>query len=278
MRCAACALVALVGTAATADPLPPSAPLGRWVVEGRAGELDCVLSRDFGDAAHPIGLAIRPSLAGRVTVLVSFQTKTLQRLRATTGKVTLLPAGLVVSGDRSFKFAPDLERETMAVTFNPTRTQALLAGLVDASAIGVEVGERNVLLSTGPTRAAATALAGCQAQLAQSLGANQAAFIHPASESALEWVKPEDYPPSDRAALPASRAVMLLTIERDGKPTACRAAVPSGHPASDEATCRALLRRAHYDPAPGSSPRHAVIRMSWTAIGSSLIPVAENSF
>lgn len=281
LRSAICALPALISTTATADPPQPLPPVGKWVVDGRIKELDCLLSRDFGDPAHPIGLAIKPSLTGYATIAVSFETKTLQRFPGTKGKVTVLPAALAVVGERSFKYVPGTGRETVAVSLNPSEGQALLAGLPNASAIRLEIGDRSFLFSTNSIRSASVTLAACRDGIARALGVDPTAVIQAPSERLIQWVKPEDYPSSDRKALLGNRTIVLLTIGPNGKPTACRTATSSGRAAWDETTCTALLRRASYGQSvsgPMSRDRYGIVRVGWTAIGSNLIPIAEDTF
>lgn len=257
------------------------APLGKWVVEGRAKELDCVLSRDFGNPSHPTGLAIRPSITGRTSVVVSFETPKSQRFASTTGKVTLLPAALVSSGERGFKYVPEVGREAVEIALTPIEGQTLLVGLPDASAIDVAIGDRGFLLSTGTLHSAGVALATCRSELARTLGADLSAFVHAPAVRSVHWIEAEDYPNSERKSPPDGPTIALLTVGPDGKPTACRAAMSSGRTAWDDATCNALLCRADHGAGQSRqapSSRYALIRVSWTTVNSRHIPVSEDDF
>lgn len=63
------------------------------------------------------------------------------------------------------------------------------------------------------------------------------------------WITADDYPPAMLRLGAEGRSVVALAIDASGAVTGCKVTQSSGFAALDEATCRALMRRARFRPA-----------------------------
>ena len=63
------------------------------------------------------------------------------------------------------------------------------------------------------------------------------------------WVTTNDYPPASLRANESGTVAFLLTINPQGRVSACMIIMSSGHPLLDEATCSLVTRRASFTPA-----------------------------
>ncbi len=72
------------------------------------------------------------------------------------------------------------------------------------------------------------------------------------------WVTPDDYPARALVAEHEGITAFRLTISKNGNPLFCDITQSSGHDELDSATCKALMRKARFNPALDASGKAVV--------------------
>ena len=86
------------------------------------------------------------------------------------------------------------------------------------------------------------------------------------------WVTNYDYPPAARDEKRQGVSEFKLSVNAEGQVSACEITKSSGHADLDEATCRVLTRRAHFNSASDpSSIRYYSNKFTWKIGSDSLI-------
>lgn len=70
----------------------------------------------------------------------------------------------------------------------------------------------------------------------------------PTPRNMESWIEGDHYPADALRVRAEGRTAFILTIQPDGRPSACRITVSSGNAYLDEATCE-LFRKGRFDPA-----------------------------
>lgn len=255
----AAAALALTGQAAASSALKPAS---KWHVEYRAGA--CTLSRRFGDAAFPLQIVFKSSagaiLDGLALTMPDLRTNSARRA---SGSLAVLP-----SGDQFLLqwvgSPPDSGKQRRVWSVLP---QTALATLPDATALRLDVGgPAPIMVETGPLKAAFAATRRCNDDLLRHWGANPAAMMpYPRSEQILRWLRAENYPEKALRANESGEVRVLISIERTGKPVACRVVLSSGSTSLDEGTCALTMRKGQFDPAAADGPetRYLLYPILW---------------
>ena len=140
------------------------------------------------------------------------------------------------------------------------------AALGDATSITIETDGTSVALQLQNTGRALDALKACEDRLLRGWG------VDPATRATLDdsvqlsdLFGPQSYPPAALRDGASGQVIVVVTVDPEGKPTACRMVASSGNAALDEATCRILERRARYKPADAGrrENRSAVASVHW---------------
>jgi protein TonB len=74
-------------------------------------------------------------------------------------------------------------------------------------------------------------------------------LAHPPTPRNIEsWIQGDHYPTAAFVARAEGRTAFILTVQPDGRPSACRITESSGNADLDEATCE-LFRKGRFNPA-----------------------------
>ncbi len=225
---------------------PPLAPASRWTVE--YAEKMCVVSRGYGDPAHPVIVAFKP------TPFSDQLQSVILGSRAQLGKEGSLDLALEAPG-RTFDkkqpgtrvYFPDGDRAVLTYYIS----RAAFEGLVDAPTFTVRPKSGPVIsVALALNKPLLAALEKCEVNLMVQLGydpKNLAAVVTRAtSNSPAEWITQDDYPASALMKHEQGMVVIAWTISTAGRVTDCKILQSSGSNDLDKAACGAILRRGRY--------------------------------
>lgn len=254
------AWAALLLAGQAAEPVA-LAPAGKWTLE--YGNKECTLARSFGSSSGVVTFALRTGLEKRFGELMLV-------LRAPipagpnegSGRVLLSPSGRAF--DAQWLRVP--LRNSSARSVSVSVDSSFWGAFHQADSITFEIGEAApVALRTGSIAKAAVALDSCRGDQLRSLGADPDAVVDPDPEQIVRLFGPGTYPREAIMAGAQGRAVVLLTVDRSGAPTACRPLVSASHQSLDSVTCGNLMRGARFATVADSGPvkRWSVVSVRW---------------
>lgn len=252
-------------------------PSTRWVLD--YAEENCRLARNFGEGKERVTLVIdqfapgdwfRITLAGKPLRVNNMARLDKAKLRfgphepesEITAKVGTTEAGepvLLVNG--TLRLAPLTEEERAAAKaaaedgrrFEP----APIGPAREAAATWLELTKamrRDVILETGPMAKPLAALRGCSWDTVKFWGLDveqqKTLTRKPRStRSPMTWFNANDYPTSMIRDGYEGVVNFRLLIDAAGKPTSCKIQISTHPKAFDDAVCRAVMKRAEFEPA-----------------------------
>lgn len=248
--------LAALALAAQGAALPPT---GKWLVEYNEG--DCTMSRPFGDAAKPVTFAFQPSPTGALgSVALLLPPNGRSGVRRGKGTVVMLPSGRrfgaqwamgpLADGRRGVRFQAD---------------QGFWDALPGATAMRIELGsEPPFTVALGAMKGPLTAIKTCSDDLLRTWGAEPGAIARIAG-SPGQYFSDDAYPTQAIRRHEQGRTTALATVDRDGRPTACRTVKTQASPALDKVTCEILMRNVRFEKAAPDGPaqRWAVLPVTW---------------
>lgn len=230
-------------SSATPPPLPPAS---RWTVE--YAEKMCVVARGYGDPAHPVVIAFKPTPFGE------FMQSVILGSRAQLGKegwfdLTLEAPGRTFDKKQTGTRVYFPEGDKAVLTFYISRAE--FEGLVDAPTFTVRPKNGPVVSVTlAMSKALLPALKKCEVDLMEQFGydpAKVAAVVTRAEgERPAEWINQDDYPASSLSKHEQGAVVIAWTIAANARVTDCKVIESSGSNDLDKAACGAILRRGRY--------------------------------
>jgi len=228
-------------------------------------EATCTLSRDYGAGADKVTLGIRtvPTGLGRQVVLATAGKAAPDRGASA---ITLLPGGQPVTGTYMRGPLPGGAGQ-LAMVFVP---EAAFAGVEQASAIDVRLGNEHHNLALPGIAGAIKALAKCQDDLLGSWGIDPAERLQEASHvtgNPARLFGPTAYPPAAIEAHAQGSVISVVGVDPRGGVTSCKVVVSSGNKALDDGTCDIIRGKAHFTPARDKAGNgvasHYVLPMRW---------------
>ncbi|WP_242116102.1 energy transducer TonB [Sphingomonas lacusdianchii] len=236
----------LIGQGGVATPPPLLAPASRWTVE--YAEKMCVVARGYGDPAHPIFVAFKPTPFGE------FMQAVVLGNRAQLGKegwfdLTLEAPGRAFDKKQSGTRLYFPEGDRAVLTFYISRAE--FEGLVDAPTFTVRPKNGPVIsVALAMTKALLPALKKCEVDLMQRFGYDPekvaAVVTRAEGERPGEWINQDDYPASSLSKGEQGVVVIAWTIAANARVTDCKVIQSSGSNDLDKAACDAILRRGRY--------------------------------
>lgn len=237
------ALLASASAAAAAAPLPPNKP---WVVD--YAETFCTASRQYGEAADPLTLVLRPSPEGNVLQL--FLIRSGKEAPAEHVPLTLDFAGRT------------LKASALVYGVKKSGRRMLLASLGGDAAADIGRTQTVTLRGRGIDYAFAvpdigkvmTALATCNADLRtvwNMTAEKMATIATPASTvgNLRNVLDRSDYPAQALREEDTGTARVLLLVNEQGKVSDCLLQQTSGNASLDAMTCIRLVQRGRFHPA-----------------------------
>ncbi|WP_066821875.1 energy transducer TonB [Sphingomonas mali] len=247
-------LASLLAFAGTDAVLAPS---GKWTVDYRADK--CVASRPFG--TEPITyLTLQPfvslDIKGATLIVVAPDTEGggVQNGKA---KISLRPTGTTKTLDYiSRQPQPDGAR-SYEMSLDPD----LMAQIGQATSLAIDAGKESVTLETGKLQPVIDAAEKCNDDLMRSWGVDLAARAAPVGNPG-EWFTDNDYPPAAARRHVQGNAVIVLTVDPDGRVKGCRIVATTGAPDLDDGTCERARTHARYVRKDGGD-RFSVLGVHW---------------
>jgi TonB family protein len=223
----AVAMLALLSQAA-----PESlAPSGKWTVAHEPGE--CLLSRPFGPGERSITLGVLRLPASPGGTLLLVEPGGTASTRRGSGKIVVQPSGDRFNAD--WTVAPRTGRTGGLTRIEPDT--AFWDALPQATGLTFEgFGGASIELPTGKMTAALSAYGACNDDMLRRWGADPAAMIKPGSWI-TKWLSYNDYPDAAIRRRAEGRAVVLIAVDADGRPTGCKTVKSSGDADLDKASC-----------------------------------------
>ena len=245
--------------------LQPSSP---WNL--RYDEDKCRLVREFGEGANVVLMLDQTGSEPFYTLtLIGDELRKLHKK-----EVTLKFGPDEESIRRSFLYGEMPDGRRLVSLYGITLAPVVKTDAGEVVAIGAEreaaistlsIGRSSdwqvVTLAIGSMASPLDALRTCVADLGTYLEVNRAAGERgpvPASDSG-EWLQSTDYPNDMISRNEEATVSFRLTVDREGKPTACHIVNSTRPQGFDDAVCLALLTRAQFKPAtdPQGNPRAA---------------------
>jgi TonB family protein len=241
--------------AAIAMMLAPAVPAGlaptsQWLIDDKE---QCTLSRDYDSsgAQLTVGLRTAPFVQAIRLLVVTQGAGT----APTSGRamVTLFSGEPIDIRYGSYRTTADVRR----VVVMAMGTEAM-AGLEASRTLSVAIGdEAPITVQLAGIKAGLAMLKTCSDTLLRRWGVDQAEADRIATPAVPigdpgTWITSEDYPSSALRAERQGSVLIVWTIGLDGVVSDCRTAVSSGDADLDAAACRAIVRRARYQPATGN--------------------------
>ncbi|VWX53618.1 TonB family protein [Novosphingobium sp. 9U] len=248
---------AMAAKTVTLDPISP------WNVNW--SETTCTLRRMFGTKEHPSmimmerfgpydhfqlvvsGPDFKGVQQGTTPVNLRFGDAEPKPLKQVTpGKaVNGTPALFLGNLSLSAQFRDELE------TWSPRVTHATEAA---TKSIAVLYGGKERIFATGPLDKAFDAMRTCTDNLVAHWGFDpkQQASLTKRAEpltSPARWLNPDDYPGAMRQVGKQALVAFRLSVDAQGKPTACEIQRSYNDKTFDEVTCAIIMRRARFSPA-----------------------------
>jgi TonB family protein len=245
------ALIAMIAVVVPASAQTESATgpvalaaTSQWNVD--YGENECRLLRQFGSGDQMVVL--------RIAKTVSFDNYDVIIAGASIPQLSLYPSVSLRVDDGAPITTPGYSERLPSLNARFVRIFDVdaerMARIVNSGNMTVTSGSFSVAFNLRNLPAALAALQTCQDSLLLRHGFDVAAHRMlrsppTASNDAATWVTPADYPRTDASGITA----LILQVGADGLVTDCRVIVPSGNGQLDRAACRAIIRRARYNPA-----------------------------
>ncbi len=251
---------ALLGAsgAHAAQPKPAAAsavpPGGRWLVDW--GQNQCSLVRERGGAA-PLGVAMQlvPGTESIDLVIVDQSWKSFP-VRDGDDVLVRLDGGAPVTA-RARRIQGDGRLGIVAMNID----RSFIEQYAKAASIAIEAKGKPVasLKLTGAAKAV-EALGDCEREVLKEWKVDVAALSTlkrraKGTRNLAGLVSDDDYPNDALRKMEQGTTVVRLTVEADGKASACGVVSSSGSRTLDYQTCAIYLRRAQFEPAIGADDR-----------------------
>lgn len=252
---------ALAQTSSVSAPLEPS---GKWTIE--YAENMCVLSRDYGRGADAVTIALRTLPLSSVGEIIVISHKPHGIAKEGEGKVAIGTAGVLQPAPYSTYpiKARGIQLTTLSVPIIQ-KEDLQEAGMIRAAADGWDY--RLALRGVKPALAALDA---CGRDLLRGWGfdPDESSWIATKARGNIaSWLQNDDYPPEAIHEGQHGDSIIGWTIGLDGRASDCRVLQTSRVPSLDQAACRAIVRRAKYEPAIGLDGKpmvsHGTTKVSW---------------
>lgn len=247
----------LAGLLAFAGADTVLAPSGKWTVDYRADK--CVASRPFG--TEPVtNLTLQPfvslDIKGAMLIVVVPNTEG-GGVRNGKAKISLRPAGTTKMLDYvSRQPQPDGAR-SYEMSLDPDT----MAQIGQATSLVIDAGKESVALETGKLQPVIDAAEKCNDDLMRSWGVDPAARAAPIGNPG-EWFTDNDYPPKAARRRVQGNAVIVLTVDPDGRVKGCRIAATTGDPDLDDGTCDLARTHARFA-RKGEGDRFSILGVHW---------------
>lgn len=262
----ALAVLAVPGTVHAADPVLELAPSSKW--NAHYADDFCRLTRGFGEGRQEVVLVIdrfqpgdsfrlmfggKPLGGGspRGKARVQFGTALAeQELDYFQGILGKLPAWVFGQTSRIRPY-PALAEDGQYISDGPVTAEE------EASVTQIRIGRplrRAIVLKTGPMKDAFAALDKCADELVTHWGIDVerhrtlSRWLRPL-ENPGTWIKSADYPRSMLNKWQPGLVQFRLIVGADGVPTGCHIQQSTNPEGFDEAVCKALQKRARFEPA-----------------------------
>lgn len=253
--------VTLLAAATATAPLEPS---GKWMVDYRTDM--CLASRPFGTDTPPLTFAVKPSVViggNGASFFILTKNEGNKDIRRGTAELIALPSGTKLRVDY-VSWMPNTLGGLRG--FQLDATSSVMEAMQNSTALSVTAGRASFTLKTGKMQPLFNALSACNDNLFRAWGVDPTARADPLG-SPGNWFNDDDFPGEAKSAGAQGRVIIVLTINAEGKPTACRVAVSSKNPALDQTACRLAMARGRFTPLPGKSDRFSVLSTNWVLGG-----------
>jgi TonB family protein len=207
------------------------APSGKWAVAYEPSE--CLLTRPFGsgDQAVTLGILRYPASSGGTVLLIGSGDKV--GPRRGTGRITVQPSGESFSTD--WAAAPRAGQGGSVTRIDPAA--AFWDALPRATGLIFEDhGGAPIQLPIGKLTSALSAYGACNDDMLRRWGADPDAMIK-VGPWITKWLNYNDYPDAAIRRRAEGRAVVLIAVDSEGRPTGCKAVKSSGDADLDKASC-----------------------------------------
>jgi len=230
-------------SAAVPTPLQPTTP---WDLD--YGEANCTALRDYGDPAHPITLAIKPSPSGETyELLVGRKRYGPEFAEEYEGSVDFgrgpIKAWLLHYGGNRTKLSLDQFRITAAQMADAQNAKSVTLRSTSAGDLTFALANMPELLK---------GLEDCTADLKHYWnfdGPGRARIAVPSKGEIRSIFRPQDYPAEAMRNHQEGRVQFMLLIDEQGKVAACHIVQASGVPVLDGMGCQVIVERAKFKPA-----------------------------
>lgn len=247
-------LLSLLAFAGTDAVLIPS---GKWTVDYRADK--CVASRPFG-TERVTTLTLQPFVSLDIkgaTLSVVVPNTEGGGDRKGKAKISLRPAGTTRMLDYISRQPQANGPRSYEISLDPD----IMAQLGQATSLAIDAGKESVALETGKLQPVIDAAAKCSDDLMRSWGVDPAARAEPIGNPG-GWFTDNDYPPAAAQRHAEGHALIVLTIDTDGRVKGCRIAATTGDPDLDRGTCDNARAHARYVHKNGRD-RFSVLGVHW---------------
>jgi TonB family protein len=237
------------GTAQKAGVAQTAAPTGgRWLVDW--GQNQCSLVREAGSApAAGVALQLVPGTETVDIVAVDASWKAFPVRNGEELTVQLDTAPPVSTKVRRLRGT-----ERLAIVA-PNLDRAFIDLYAGAASITIKAGHKTIAHMPLPAAAKAVeALRTCERDILEEWNVDTAALATlqrraEGKKSFVSYVSWDDYPPEAIRNDEEGTSVIRVTVDADGKPSACGLVSSSGSRTLDLYTCAIFVRRVQYDPA-----------------------------
>jgi TonB family protein len=244
-------LLLLTGADAT---LVPSA---KWTVDYRPDK--CIASRPFG-AEPATYLALEPLVSldfKGATLIILAPNSEGGGTRNGTAKISLRPAGTT----KMLGYVSRASQPNGARSYEMSLDADIMAQIGQATSLAIDAGKESVALETGKLQPVIDAAEKCNDDLMRSWGVDPAARAEPIGNPG-EWFTDNDYPPAAAQRHAQGHALIVLTIDTDGRVKGCRIVATTGDPDLDRGTCDNARAHARYVHKSGGD-RFSVLGVHW---------------
>lgn len=234
--------------------VPPST---KWGVD--YGEDRCVITRSFTTAGESAILAIDANpVSGRGEMLL-ISPHIIKKSTRASAKVTVTPG----AAELSLSWLATQNRDG-TLTARLSVDNVAWPKILQATEMSVDgLSEGKIIIPLRGIDKAVEAAKVCGRALLRSWSADPDAMIEaPQGRNPPSWISYTDYPAEALRNNQQGIVKTITTVNAKGQPTACRTVVSSGFPALDMATCKAIMKRAHYDAADRET-RYEYSRIAW---------------
>lgn len=241
---------------AAASSLDPS---GKWTVDYQP--TTCVASRQFGPEQAPSYLAFRPSVTmdpHYAKLFVMAPNGEGGGVRSGGAILTLQPSGATTS----VKYVSWIPKPGGPRSYEMDLDAAFMAQMGKSTGLAFDAGKVATAFATGKLQPVLDAMATCNDKLLLSWGANPAAKADAVGNPG-DWFSYDDYPKRARSRNVQGSAVVVVTVDPEGRAKACRVAVSSGDADLDSGTCDVARRQGRFTRKSGGE-RFAVLAVHWT--------------